>query len=136
MGVATQLSAAAGVDAFLPRAERDTAARMVAALLRFDRVYNEGQIDLVLALPVAAEAGASLATVRLLLDAQADVDERDRGCSALWQAARHGHAGLVDLLAEVRGTDRAQHGAQQQCAASNALCPCTVRLSGAWATGA
>jgi ankyrin repeat protein len=28
------------------------------------------------------------------------VDERDRGCSALWCAARHGHPSLVEALAD------------------------------------
>jgi hypothetical protein len=54
----------ASAESFLPLAESDAAFEMVQLLLAFDRRHNDGQIDLVLALPVAAAHGASLQTVR------------------------------------------------------------------------
>ena len=60
-------------ESFLPMWELDTAATMVNSLLRFDRQHNDSQIDLVLALPVAAAAGASPSTMQALIAAKAEV---------------------------------------------------------------
>lgn len=48
------------------------------------------------------DARAFLPVAQLLLEAKAELDERDRGCSALWSAARHGYTSTVDLLAHAR----------------------------------
>lgn len=87
------------VETFLPLIESDVSAEMVTMILEFDKTYNDGQIDVVLSLPLAAERGASYSTIKALLNAKADIDDRDRGCSALWLASRHGRTHLVEILA-------------------------------------
>lgn len=55
----------ADLESCFPSEVQDTAAGMVEALLAFDRRFNDGQIDLVLALPLAAGAGASPTTLKV-----------------------------------------------------------------------
>ena len=62
-----------GAETFLPSHQRDVATQLVKLLLDFDLKHNNRQIDLVIALPVAAANGASLATAVALLDAKAEV---------------------------------------------------------------